>query len=182
MPNGFSRRVIEQKNKIEHEKKLFKKHVEKFSVKEIKGFKKMMAGLKEEFQRHRDEAKGAPECLKKYAEKTVQAHNEGLKRKALGHPAIDPKLIKKKKKPVTPAVEPSREDAPKIIFPPNFSGPKPPAPSIASERKKTQQAIAEARKCKQSEASAASPSQKRQKKKGSCTTILLLVFSKAGEQ
>jgi hypothetical protein len=74
----------------------------------------MMAELKEEFQRCCDEAKGTRERLKKYAEKTVQAHNEGLKRKALGRPTIDPKLIKKKNKPVTPAAEPSRQDAPKL--------------------------------------------------------------------
>jgi hypothetical protein len=97
----------------------------------------------------------------------VQAHNEGLKRKALGRPAIDPKLIKKKKKPVTPAAEASSQEAPKIVFPSSMLCSKPSAPSIASERKRTQQAEADARKHKQTDASAAPPSQKRQRTKSS---------------
>jgi hypothetical protein len=32
-------KVLEQKNKIEYEKQLFKKHLAKFSVKEIQGYK-----------------------------------------------------------------------------------------------------------------------------------------------
>jgi hypothetical protein len=62
--------------------------------------------MKEEFVQRRELAKGSKTRLKKKATKAVQAHNEGLKRKALGHPAIDPRLIKRKKK------KPSDNNAP----------------------------------------------------------------------
>ena len=124
--------------------------------------------MKEEFQRRRDDAKGARDRLKHYAEKCAQAHNEGLKRIALSRPAIDPKVVKnKKKKPVASHAEASRQDVPKIIFPPSFSSSKPSALSVASERKRTQQVEVEARKHKQQEAPSTSPSEKRQKTKSS---------------
>jgi hypothetical protein len=111
---AIAQKVIEQKNKIKPEKVVFEKHMDKLSAKEIQSFKQMMADMKEEFQRRRDDAKRARDRLKHYAEKCVQAQNEGLKRTALGRPAIDPKLDKKKKKkkkkkkPTAPAAEAPR--------------------------------------------------------------------------
>jgi hypothetical protein len=88
---AIAQKVIEQKTKIDDEKAIFKKHVAKLSATDIEKFKLMMTDLKAEFQKRYDEAKGSRERLKHYAEKCVQAHNEGLKRNALGRPAIDPK-------------------------------------------------------------------------------------------
>jgi hypothetical protein len=105
---AIAQKVIEQKNKIDHEKAIFKKHMAKLSVTDVQNFKKMMADLKAEFHKRRDEAKGSREHLKYYAEKCVHAHNEALKRKALGRPGIDPKLAAKKKKPTQVEAEAPR--------------------------------------------------------------------------
>jgi uncharacterized coiled-coil DUF342 family protein len=118
----------------------------RLSVTEVQNFKQMMIDLKAEFQKRRDEAKGSHECLKRYAEKCVQAHNEAVKRKSLGHPCIDPKLAAKKKKPAEAETEAPRQERPSIVFPASMTGSKPKVPSAASERKKTKQAEAEANK------------------------------------
>ena len=49
------------KNKINHEKALFKKHMAKHSVYDVQNFKKMTEDLKDEFHKRRDEAKGSRE-------------------------------------------------------------------------------------------------------------------------
>src|SRR3989337_4204809 len=58
---SIAQKVIEQKNKIDHEKAVFKKHMAKLSVTDVQKFKLMLADLKAEFQRRRDEAKGSRE-------------------------------------------------------------------------------------------------------------------------
>src|SRR3989337_2943298 len=95
---AIAQKIVELKNKIDHEKALFKKHMAKLSVSDVQNFKKMMADLKEEFHQRRNEAKGSRERMKYYAEKCVQAHNEAVKRKALGCTCVDPKLAAMKKK------------------------------------------------------------------------------------
>ena len=107
------------------------------SVTEVQNFKQMMIDLKAEFAKCRDEAKGSRERLKHHAEKCVQAHNEALKRKALGHPGIDPKLAAKKKKPTQTEAEAPGQERPSIVFPASMTGSKPKVPSAASEQKKT---------------------------------------------
>ena len=104
-------------------------------------------------------------------EKYVQAHNEAVKRKALGHPGIDPRLAAKKKKPTKVEAEAPRQDRPKIVFPGSMTGLKPKVPSTAFERKRTKQAEAEAKKRKHQEASDAVPCQKRLKTKPSKASI-----------
>jgi hypothetical protein len=156
---------------------IFKKHMAKLSVTDVQNFQRMMADLKAEFAKCHDEANGSRECLKHYAEKCVQAHNEALKRKALGHPGIDPKLAAKKK-PMQAEAEAPRHDRPSIIFPSSMTGSKTKVPSTASEGKKTKQAEAEARKHKHQEASDVAPSKKKMKtkifkvfkKRSSCTS------------
>ena len=134
----------------------------------VQNFEKIMADLKAEFHKRRDEAKVSREHLKYYAEKCVQAHNEALKRKALGCPGIDPKLgAKKKKKPAEAEPEAPRQERPSIVFPASMTGSKPKVPSAASEQKKTRQAEAEARKRKHHDTSDAAPSKKKLKTKSS---------------
>ena len=121
----------------------------KLSVADVQIFKKMMNDLKAEFNKKREEAKGSRECMKYYAQKCVQAHNEGGKRKALGCPDIDPKMAAKKtKKSAEAEAKSSRQEQPNIVFPASMTGSKPKVPSAASEQKKTRQAKAEARKRK----------------------------------
>ena len=70
-------------------------------------------------------------------------HNEAEKRKALGHPGIDPKMAAKKKKKKKPAVdqaEASRQEEPRIVFPASMTGVKPKVPTMASDLKKTRTA------------------------------------------
>ena len=97
------------KNKIVYEKALFKKNMAKLSVVDVQSFKKMLHELKELFHKKHEEAKGSRERMKYFAEKCVQTHNEAEKRKALGRPGIDPKMVaKQKKKPAEAQVEASR--------------------------------------------------------------------------
>ena len=68
-------RIIELKNKTDHEKAHFKKHMHKLSVVDVQIFEKMMNDLKAEFNKKREEAKGSRKRMKYYAQKCVQAHN-----------------------------------------------------------------------------------------------------------
>ena len=70
----------------------------KLSVADVLIFKNMLHDLKVEFHKKREEAKGSRECMKYYAQKCVEAHNEAEKRKALGRPGIDPRMAAKQKK------------------------------------------------------------------------------------
>src|SRR3989337_2802537 len=108
----------------------------KLSVTEVQNFKQMMIDLKAEFVKRRDEAQGSRERLKYYAEKCVQAHNEALKRKALGRPGIDHKLAAKKK-PMQAEAEAPRQERPSIIIPSSMTGSQPKVTSTAYEGKKT---------------------------------------------
>ena len=132
----------------------------------VQNFKQMMHELKEAFHKKRDEAKGSRERMKLLAAKCIQVYNEAEKRKALGRPGIDPKMVaKKKKKPATAEVDaPSQEAAP-IVFPTAITGSKPKSRSTTSELKKTKTAKAEARKQKYPEASEIAPSKKKRKTK-----------------
>ena len=76
-------------------KEQFKKHVAKLNVADVQKFKVMLNDLKESFRKKREEAKGSRERMKALADKCVQAYNEAEKRKALGHPGIDPSMAAK---------------------------------------------------------------------------------------
>ena len=153
---AIAQRIVELKQKIDHEKAQFKKHVAKISMQEVKSFKIMMHELKENFLKKHAEAQGSRERMKSLAEK----------RKALGRPGIDPRMAaKKKKKPATAEPDAPRQEADPIVFPTRMTGSKPKARYIASELKKTRTAEAEARKRKHSEASDAAPSKKKRKTK-----------------
>ena len=102
--------------------------------------------------------------MKLSAAKCVQAHNEAEKRKALGHPGIDPKMAAKKKKPAVAHAEASRQEAPRIVFPASMTGSKPKVPTAASELKKTRAAEAEAKKRKHNNVSDDAPSKNKLKK------------------
>ena len=67
----------------------------KLSVQEVKNFKIMLHELKEAFLKKRAEAQGSRERMKNLADKCVQSYNEAEKRKALGHPGIDPRMAAK---------------------------------------------------------------------------------------
>ena len=105
--------------------------------------------------------------MKYLAEKCVQAHNEAEKRKALGHPAIDPRMAAKQKKPVVAQIEAPRQEEPRIVFSSSMTGSKPKVTSTASELKKTRATEAEAKKRKHKDASDDAPSKKKLKTKGS---------------
>ena len=137
----------------------------KLSVQDVKNFKIMLHELKEAFHKKREEAQGSRERMKSLADKCVLAYNEAEKRKALGRPGIDPRMAAKKKKLSTAQSAPSRQEAPRIIFPSNMTGSKPKVMSTASELKKTRAAEAEARKRKNTEASDVDPSKKKRKTK-----------------
>ena len=118
------------------------------------------------FLKKREEAKGSRERMKVLADKCVQAYNEAEKRKALGHPGIDPRMAaKKKKKPATAEPDTPRQEAVPIVFPTRLTSSKPKSRSTASELKKTRTAEAEARKRKHSKASPTAPSKKKRKTK-----------------
>ena len=140
----------------------------KLSVIDVQNFKTMMHELKEAFHKKRDEAKGSRERMKLLAAKCVQAYNEAEKRKALGHPGIDPKMAAKKSKQSAEA-EPksSSQGQPSIVFPASMTGSKPKVPSSASKQKKTRLAEAEARKRKHKDTSDVAPSKKKLKTKAS---------------
>ena len=70
----------------------------KLNVQDVKNFKIMLHELKEAFHKKREEARGTRERMKNLADKCVLAYNEAEKRKALGHPGIDPRMAAKKKK------------------------------------------------------------------------------------
>ena len=126
----MAQKVVEQKNKIDHEKVVFKKHMAKLSATDVQNFKTMMAAdLKEEFRKRRDDAKGSRDRLTYYAEKCVLAHNEAMKGKALGRPGIDPQMAAKKpKKPIVAETEAQRQERPTIVFPASMTGSKPRVP------------------------------------------------------
>ena len=131
---ALAQRIFELKNKIDHEKAQFKKHVAKLSVQDVKNFKIMLHELKEAFHKKREEARGSHERMKSLADKCVLAYNEAEKRKALGRPGIDPRIAaKKKKKLSTTQSAPSGQEAPRIIFPSSMIGSKPKVMSTASE-------------------------------------------------
>ena len=100
IPNelALAQRIVELKNKIDYEKAHFKKNMHKLSVANVQISKKLLHDLKTEFHKKREEAKGSRERMKSYAQKCVQAHNEAEKRKALGRPAIAPRMAAKKSK------------------------------------------------------------------------------------
>ena len=105
----------------------------KLSVQEVKNFKIMLHELKEAFLKKREEAQGSRERMKSLADKCVQAYNEAEKRKALGHPGIDPRMAaKKKKKPAMAEPDAPRQEADPIVFPTSMTGSKPKARSTAS--------------------------------------------------
>ena len=96
--------------------------------------------------------------MKYFAEKCMQPHNEAEKRKALGHPGIDPNNSeKKKKKSATGRTEEVRQEAATIVFPASMTASKPMVPIAASEPKKTRGDEAEARKCKHKNATEDAP-------------------------
>ena len=115
---ALAQKIVELKHKIDCEKARFKKHMAKLSVADVQSFKTMLHELKDLFHKKHEEAKGSREQMKYFAEKCVQAHNEAEKRKALGRPGIDPKMVAKlKRKPMkisghelTPAVVLRNED------------------------------------------------------------------------
>ena len=76
---ALAQKIVELKNKIDHEKAHFKKNMAKLSVADVQIFKKMLDDLKEEFHKKREEAKGSRERMKYFAQKCVQAHNEAKK-------------------------------------------------------------------------------------------------------
>ena len=125
----------------------------------------MLHELKEAFHKKREEARGSRERMKSLADKCVLAYNEAEKRKALGRPSIDPRMVAKKKKLSTVRHAPSRQDEPRIVFPRSMTGSKPKVMSTASVLKKTRADEAEARKRKNTEASDAAPSKKKRKTK-----------------
>ena len=88
----MAQKIVELKNKIDHEKAQFKRNMANLSAADIPSFKQMLHELKEQFHQKRQEAKGSRERMKYFAEKSVQEHNEAKKRKALGHPGIDPRM------------------------------------------------------------------------------------------
>jgi hypothetical protein len=114
---AIMQRVVQQKNKIETKKEAFKKNVHLLTADQVAAFKVNLTKMKEEFAQCRGLAKGSRIRLKEKAAKAVQARNEGLKRKALGRPAIDPRLIKKKKTIPSEDNAPPLDEQPKIIFP-----------------------------------------------------------------
>ena len=135
---------------------------------DVQIFKKMLHELKEQFHKKREEAKGSRERMKYFAQKCVQAHNEAEKRKALGRPGIDPKMVaKQKKKPTEAPTEAPRQEAPHIVFPASMTGMKPKVTSAASELKKTRASEAEAKKRNHKEAPDEAPSTKKLKTKSS---------------
>nr|XP_020184389.1 nucleolar and coiled-body phosphoprotein 1-like [Aegilops tauschii subsp. strangulata] len=165
---ALAQKIVELKNKIDHEKAHFKKHMAKLSVADVQIFKKMLHDLKEEFHKKREEAKGSRERMKYYAQKCVQAHNEAEKRKDLGRPGIDPRMAaKQKKKSAAAQTEAPRQEEPHIVFLASMTGSKPKVTSAASELKKTRAAEAEARKRKHNDTSDSAPSKKKLKTKSS---------------
>ena len=158
----IAQRIVELKQKIDFEKSQFKKHMAKLSVQDVKNFKIMLHELKEAFLKKPAEAQGSCERMKVLTDRCVQAYNEAEKRKALGHPGIDPRMAaKKQKKPAMAEPEAPRQEADPLVFPTSMTGPKPKARSTASELKKTRTAEAEARKRKHPEASATAPAKKK---------------------
>ena len=106
----------------------------KLSVQEVKNFKIMLHELKEAFLKKREEAKGSRERMKNLATKCVQGYNEAEKRKALGHPGIDPKMAAKQKRPAVDQADTSRREEPRIVFLASMTGSKPKVPTVASEQ------------------------------------------------
>ena len=64
---ALAQKIVELKNKIDHEKAHFKKNMTKLSVANVQIFKKMPHDLKAEFQKNREEAKGSRKRMKYYA-------------------------------------------------------------------------------------------------------------------
>ena len=91
----MAQKVVQLKAKISHEKALFKANVHKLKADQIQGYQLMMKYLKAVFEKRCEAVKGALVRLKKKANTMVQAHNEMLKRKGLGQPALDPQIIER---------------------------------------------------------------------------------------
>ena len=60
--------IVELKQKIDHEKAQFKKHMASLSVQEVRSFKIMLHELKENFLKKHTEAQGSRERMKSLAE------------------------------------------------------------------------------------------------------------------
>ena len=131
---AIAQRIVELKQKIDHEKAQFKKHMARLSVQEVKSFKVMMHELKENFLKKHAEAQGSHERMKSLADRCVQAYNEAEKCKALGRSGIDPKMaVKKKKKPAMAEPDAPRQEAHPIVFPTSMTGSKPKARSTEED-------------------------------------------------
>ena len=65
---AIAQHIVELKQKIDHEKAQFKKHMARLSVQEVKSFKTMLHELKENFLKKRAEAQGSRERMKSLAE------------------------------------------------------------------------------------------------------------------
>ena len=61
---AIAQRIVKLKQKIDHEKAQFKKHMAKLNVEDIQNFQVMMHELKEAFRMKREEAKGSREHMK----------------------------------------------------------------------------------------------------------------------
>ena len=164
---ALAQKIVELKNKIDHEKAQFKRNMVKLSVADVQNFKQMLHNLKEQFHKKHKEAKGSRERMKYFTEKCVQAHNEAEKRKALERPCIDPRMAAKKKKSAMGRTEEVRQEAPSIVFPASMTGSKPKPPPASPELKTTRAAEADARKRKHKDASDGAPSTKKPKTKSS---------------
>ena len=91
-----------------------------------------------------------------------------MKRKALGHPGIDPKLAaKNKKKPAEAKPEAPMQERPSIVFPTSMPGSKPKVPSAPSEQKKTKLSEAKSKKRRFCDTCDDGPSKKKLKTKSS---------------
>ena len=64
---AIAQRIVELKQKIDHEKAQFKKNMAKLSVQEVKSFKIMLHELKEYFLKKHAEAQGSRERMKTLA-------------------------------------------------------------------------------------------------------------------
>lgn len=155
-----AQKAVQQREKIHHEKTLLKANIYKFYANQIHGYQIMMKDLKDEFEKRCDAVKGALMCLEKKIEQMVQSHNAMLKRKALGQPTLDPKIIehsKKASKSLDQQISPQPASR-GIQFPTGFSGPRNPQPSTATSSKITKQDEVEAKKHKRSHPTEAQPS------------------------
>ena len=95
---AIAQRIVELKQKIDHEKAQFKQHMASLSVQEVRSFKIMLHDLKEDFLKKRAEAQGSCERMKSLADNVFKPTTKLKSARHLGVQASTPRWPRRRRR------------------------------------------------------------------------------------